>query len=152
MLMGDLGITSDSFEDGGVIPLKFGYKHGNVSPSLKFNNVPEDARSLALVMDDPDAVQAVGKVWVHWVVYNVEPGSIFEENRAPPGCVEGTTDFETAGYGGPAPPDREHTYIFKLYALDQRLDSKENLTKTQLEDLMKGHIISQAKLAGRYSP
>ena len=100
-------------------------------PPLKISGVPENTSSLALIMDDPDAMGAVGKVWVHWVLWNIDPSVIeLKENSIPSDCLEGETDFGEIGYGGPAPPDKEHTYIFKLYALDQKLDA----AKVQLKN------------------
>ena len=104
-------------------------------------------------MDDPDAMGAVGKVWVHWVLWNIDPKTTeLKENSVPSECFEGETDFGEIGYGGPAPPDKEHTYIFKLYALDQKLDADKGSTKKQIEEAMKNHIITETKLEGRYSP
>ena len=148
-----LNFESKAFENGGVIPKKYGYKHGNTSPPLKINEIPENTISLVLIMDDPDAMGAVGKIWVHWVVWNIDPkNSKFGENSIPIGCMEGKTDFGEIGYGGPAPPDKEHTYIFKLYALDQKLDVRKGSTKKEIESVMKNHIISESTLEGRYAP
>jgi len=146
-------LESSAFENGGIIPQKYGYKHGNISPPLKINEIPENTVSLVLIMDDPDAMGAVGKVWVHWVVWNIEPkNSKFEENSIPSNCIEGETDFGEIGYGGPAPPDKEHTYIFKLCALDQKLDASKGSTKQEIELAMKNHILSETILEGRYAP
>lgn len=151
--MSDFTLESDAFDNGGVIPRKYGYKNGNNSPPLKISNVPENAVSLALVIDDPDAMGAVGKVWVHWVLWNLDKNTIkLKENSIPSDCSEGKTDFGEIGYGGPAPPDKEHTYIFKLYALDQKLNISKDSTKKQLEDAMSNHIIAETRLEGRYSP
>ena len=148
-----LSFTSEAFENGGVIPKKYGYKHGNISPPLKINEIPENTVSLVLIMDDPDAMGAVGKIWVHWILWNIDPKiTRFEENSIPSDCIEGETDFGEIGYGGPAPPDKEHTYIFKLYALDQKLNIAKGSTKMQLEESMKNHIIAETRLEGRYSP
>lgn len=148
-----LNFKSDAFENGGVIPKKYGYKHGNTSPPLKINEIPENTISLVLIMDDPDAMKAVGKIWVHWVVWNIDPkNSKFEENSIPTNSMEGKTDFGEIGYGGPAPPDKEHTYIFKLYALDKKLDASKDSTKTEIELAMKNHILSESTLEGRYAP
>jgi len=149
----NMKLESSSFENGGTIPKQFGYKNGNVSPSLIISEVPESAKSLAMIMDDPDAMGAVGKVWVHWVLWNI-PKDVkkIDENSIPENSVEGETDFGEIGYGGPAPPDKEHTYIFKLYALDTILDLGNDSTKTDVESSMKGHIISEAKLTGKYTP
>ncbi|WP_428325053.1 YbhB/YbcL family Raf kinase inhibitor-like protein [Nitrosopumilus sp.] len=146
-------LESSSFENGGTIPKKFGYKNGNISPSLIINDIPESTKSLALIMDDPDAMGAVGKVWVHWVLWNI-PTEItkINENSIPENSIEGETDFGEIGYGGPAPPDKEHTYIFKLYALDKVFDLSKGSTKKDLEILIKDHIVAEAKLTGKYAP
>ena len=151
--MSNFTLESEAFANGGVIPRKFGYKNGNQSPPLKISGVPENTLSLALIMDDPDAMGAVGKIWVHWVLWNINPSTTeLKENSIPSDCLEGETDFGEIGYGGPAPPDKEHTYIFKLYALDQKLDTDKNSTKKQIEKAMNNHIIAETKLEGRYSP
>ena len=148
-----LTLKSDAFDNDGIIPKKYGYKHGNNSPPLTISGIPENTVSLALIMDDPDAMGAVGKVWVHWVVWNIIPDNIeFQENSVPSNCIEGETDFGEIGYGGPAPPDKEHTYVFKLYALDKKLENSKDSTKKQIEDAMNNHIITETKLEGRYSP
>jgi len=148
-----LTLTSSVFENGGIIPKKYGYKHGNTSPPLTINGIPNNTKSLVLIMDDPDAMGAVGKVWVHWVVWNIEPkNSEFNESSIPSNCIEGETDFGEIGYGGPAPPDKEHTYIFKLYALDQNLDSSRGSTKKEIESAMKDNIIAETILQGKYAP
>jgi len=146
-------LTSTAFENGGTIPRKYGYKNDNYSPPLTITEIPKEAKSLALIMDDPDAMGAVGKIWVHWVVWNIDTNSTeIKENSLPTGSVEGTTDFNEVGYGGPAPPDKEHTYVFKLYALDEKLNLQKGSTKKQLEDAMYGHILSETKLEGKYAP
>jgi len=151
--MGNFTLESEAFVNGGVIPRKYGYKNGNQSPPLKISGVPENTSSLALIMDDPDAMGAVGKVWVHWVLWNIDPSiTELKENSIPSDCLEGETDFGEIGYGGPAPPDKEHTYIFKLYALDQKLNVDKDSTKKQIEDAMNNHIIAETRLEGRYSP
>jgi len=106
-------------------------------------------------MDDPDAMGAVGKVWVHWIVWNMDPtiAEIGENLRDIISvAVEGITDFGEMGYGGPAPPDKRHTYVFKLYALDSELDLPDKSTKADLEKAMEGHIIEQTTLTGTYAP
>ena len=151
--MSNFTLESEAFDNGGVIPRKYGYKNGNQSPPLKISGVPENTLSLALIMDDPDAMGAVGKVWVHWVLWNIDPSTIeLKENSIPSDCLEGETDFGEIGYGGPAPPDKEHTYIFKLYALDQKLNADKDSTKTKIEEAMNNHIIAETRLEGRYSP
>ncbi len=151
--MGNFTLESEAFDNGEVIPRKYGYKNGNQSPPLNISGIPENTLSLALIMDDPDAMAAVGKVWVHWVLWNINPSTTeLKENSIPSDCLEGKTDFGEIGYGGPAPPDKEHTYIFKLYALDQKLDADKSSTKKQIEKAMNNHIIAETKLEGRYSP
>jgi hypothetical protein len=135
------------------MPIELGYKNGNETPALSINGIPEGTKSLALIMDDPDAMGAVGKVWVHWVVWNIDPTREFiTGNPQESKFVEGMTDFGEVGYGGPAPPDKTHTYVFKLYALDTELDLPQKSTKADVEKAMEGHIIEQATLEGTYAP
>ena len=147
--MVDMQLTSSAFSYGNEMPRKIGYKNGNISPSLTIGWIPAEAKSLTLIMDDPDAMGAVGKVWVHWGVWNIDPTTTELENLT----EEGMTDFGEEGYGGPAPPDKRHTYVFKLYALDCNLDAfPYNETKADVEKAMEGHIIEQATLTGTYAP
>ena len=147
--MGNLQLTSSTFSHGEEIPRKCGYKNGNEAPPLAINGIPDGTKSLALIMDDPDAMEPAGKVWVHWVVWNIDPTTTELENLT----EEGMTDFGEEGYGGPAPPDKRHTYVFKLYALDCNLDAfPYNETKADVEKAMEGHIIEQATLTGTYAP
>ena len=146
--MGNLQLTTPAFSDGDEIQRECGYKNGNEAPPLAINGIPEGTKSLTLIMDDPDAMGAVGKVWVHWVVWNIDPTATESLQDA----TEGMTDFGEVGYGGPAPPDTRHTYVFKLYALDCELDLPNESTKTDLEKAMEGHIIEQATLTGTYAP
>jgi Raf kinase inhibitor-like YbhB/YbcL family protein len=146
-------LESSAFENGGNIPRKFGYKNENHSPPLKFTGVPEGTKSLVLIMDDPDAIGAVGKIWVHWVLWNIDADNTeIKENLVPEGSIEGITDFNEMGYGGPAPPDKEHTYIFKLYAINKKLNLSRGSTKSQVEEAIKNHIIAETKLEGKYAP
>ena len=146
-------IESKAFPNGGEIPKKFGYKQDNINPPLLIKEVPTNAKSLVLIMDDPDAMGAVGKIWVHWGVWNIDPSiTEIQENSIPSGSIQGKTDFGKIAYGGPAPPDKEHTYLFKLYALDDKLNLDEGSTKSQLEEAMRNHIIAESKLEGKYAP
>ena len=141
--MSEFYISCVLFEEGGEMPEELGYKHGNMEPSIQHHNLPENYKCQVRIMDDPDAMEAVGKVWVHDLRYinaSVEEG------------VEGKNDFGELGWGGPAPPDKRHTYIFKAYVLDVELDLKEGYSKQELEDAMKGHIIAETKLIGTYAP
>jgi len=152
--MGDLILRSSYFSDGDEIPRYCGYKNENHEPLLTISGIPEGTESLALIMDDPDAMGAVGKVWVHWVVWNIDPTKTELELAK---STEGMTDFGEVGYGGPAPPDKRHTYVFKLYALDCELDlprvgGESKSTKADVEKAMEGHIIEQTQLTGTYAP
>ena len=156
--MGNLKLTSLDFEDGGEIPRECGYKNGNKAPILQWsldsgggNDLGGDdsPASFALIMDDPDAMGAVGKVWVHWVAWNISP-DVWE--YGPGDAAEGMTDFGEVGYGGPAPPDKRHTYVFKLYALNIELDLPDKSTKADVEKAMRGYVLDQATLTGTYAP
>lgn len=151
--MGELSLESSAFVPGKEIPKKYGYKFKNVSPPLKIRNIPKDTKSLAIIMDDPDAMGAVGKIWVHWVIWNINPTTTeILEGTIPPETIEGMNDFGEIGYGGPAPPDKRHTYIFKLYALKKKLDLKQGSTKAQLETAMKNQILAKTSLEGTFAP
>ena len=141
--MSEFSIISSNFDEGEEIPKEFGYKFENKEPKLDFKNVPKGTISIGLIMDDPDAMAAVGKIWVHWLQYFDYPSQNL--------ILEGKTDFGEIGYGGPAPPNGRHTYIFKGYALDVKLDLKEGYSKQDLEDAMKGHIIAKTKLTGTFT-
>lgn len=146
-------LQSSSFQEGQEIPKKHGYKNDNTSPPLTIKQIPPQTKSLVLIMDDPDAMGAVGKLWVHWTVWNIDPKeSEINEGSIPENAVEGSTDFGQIGYGGPAPPDKRHTYVFKLYALNSKLDLKRGATKKQVEEAMHDHIISQTSLSGTFAP
>ena len=144
--MSEFSITSLDFKEGEEIPKKFGYKFENKTPNIQFHNMPSQSSSWALIMDDPDAMAAVGKVWVHWLVCNIS--SEIENIQS---GIHGKTDFGETNYGGPAPPNGRHTYIFKAYALDNTPDLKKGYSKQDLEDVMKGHIIAEAKLTGTFT-
>jgi Raf kinase inhibitor-like YbhB/YbcL family protein len=159
--MTNLQLTSSAFSSGNPIPREYGYKNGNKEPPLAISGIPAEAKSLTLIMDDPDAMGAVGKVWVHWVVWNIIPDRVqidggditpIHMKAIAAECEPGMTDFGEVGYGGPAPPDKTHTYVFKLYALDTELDLPQKSTKADVEKAMDGHIIEQTQLTGTYAP
>jgi hypothetical protein len=148
-------LISPAFGDGESIPREYGYTERNVNPPLSVSGVPEGAESLALVVDDPDAVEPAGKVWDHWVVWNLpaEDLDIPEAwDAASVGSREGQNDYGESGYGGPNPPDREHTYQFRCYALDTRLDLHAGAGKAEFEDSATGHLVASATLTGTYAP
>ena len=142
--MSEFSISSNDFNEGEEIQKKFGYKFENQQPQIDFKNILDGTKTIALIMDDPDAMGAVGKVWVHWLEYHYVNDITT--------IIQGKNDFGETGYGGPAPPDKRHTYIFKVYALDTVLELKEGYSKQELEDAMKGHIIAEAKLTGTFAP
>ncbi len=158
-------LISSAFSHGGEIPRECGYKNGNQEPPLRIGVVggkelgSTGIHSLALIMDDPDAMEAVGKVWVHWVAWNFTWFADGKPNwNSRHGAKQGMTDFGEVGYGGPAPPDKRHTYVFKLYALDDggygahKNSGNVPGTKADLEKAMEGHIIEQTQLTGTYAP
>jgi|SRR3989344_617840 len=142
-------ITSLVFPNNAKIPSKYTCDGENINLPLNFIDVPNQARSLVLIVDDPDAP---AKTWVHWVIYNIDPKvKEIKENSVPSGAVLGTTDFGKLGWGGPCPPSGNHRYFFKLYALNRLLDVPEGLNKHQLLEKMTDHVIEQAQLVGVYS-
>ena len=142
----NMRLTSPAFQEGQFIPSRFTCDEEDVSPHLIISEVPKNAKSLALIMDDPDAPMGT---FVHWVVWNIPPEKqeILENEDLP---NQGTTDFKRQGYGGPCPPSGTHRYFFKLFALDIVLDLKDGSAKKDLENAMKGHIIDTAQLLGLY--
>jgi len=151
--MGGLELKSTTFSNGEEIPRKYGYKNDNVNPPLTINGIPPDTKSMAIIMDDLDAQAAVGKIWVHWVIWNIDSTTTdIPESCTISGAINGKNDFGELGYGGPAPPDKRHTYIFKLYALDTKLDLQKGATKAQIESAMISHVIEQTTLKGTFAP
>lgn len=146
-------LSCPSFENGKEISKKYGYNNENFSPPLKISSIPSGTKSLVLIMDDPDAMKAVGKIWTHWLLWNISPNiREIAENQIPIGSTQGKNDFGEIGYGGPAPPDKQHTYFFKIYALNKILDNDQNYTKIELEGLIQSSIIDESKLTGTYTP
>ena len=141
-------ITSSAFQEGGDIPSKFSREGGNVNPPLRIEGTPENAKSLVLIVDDPDA--PVG-LFTHWLVWNIDPKTTeIPEKSLPKGAVQGTNDYPNLGYGGPQPPSGTHRYYFKIFALDQTLDLRSGAKRLELDKAMSGHIIAQGQLMGRY--
>ena len=152
-----LTIHSSAFEPGAEIPTRYTCEGDDVSVPLQWAGVPDGTRSLALIVDDPDAPdpEAPKVVWVHWVLCNLPPDSDgLAENMTkaslPPGAIEGINDWHRPGYGGPCPPIGRHRYFHKLYALDCVLEGLHEPTKADVEAAMQGHIIAQAELVGTY--
>ena len=150
-------ITSPAFSNSEAIPALYTCTASDVSPPLQWSGVPPSAKSLVLIVDDPDAPDpaAPKMTWVHWVLYNLPPYSDglsegLASNALPEGAAQGVNDWHRAGYGGPCPPIGRHRYFFKLYALDTVLKTINNATKAQVEKAMQGHIIETAELVGTF--
>lgn len=152
-----MAITSTAFSSNGLIPARYTCDGPNISPSLFWGQLPSGTRSLALIVDDPDAPDpaAPKRIWVHWVLYNISPdASGLTEGVAiknlPSGTLQGVNDWQRTGYGGPCPPIGTHRYFYKLYALDTILPDMHEPAKTVLEKAMQGHVLGHAELIGRY--
>ena len=141
-------ITSSVFKDGESIPEKYTCEGPNISPPLRFSNVPAEAKSLLLLVEDPDAD---AKPWVHWFVFNIPPDATgFEENAIATGAQQGLCNGNTLGYEGPCPPENEHTYLFKLSAIDKLLETDPTPDRKKALQEIEGHIIEQTVLKGKY--
>jgi Raf kinase inhibitor-like YbhB/YbcL family protein len=147
---GKMKITSSAFQEGGTIPEKFSKNGQNVNPELRIEGGPVEAKSLVLIVDDPDA--PVG-LFTHWLVWNIDPKTTeIAEGSVPSGAVQGTNDFPGQRYDGPQPPPSgTHRYYFKIFALDTTLDLKPGAKRKEVNAAMKGHVIAQGELMGKYS-
>jgi len=145
-------LTSTAFQHNGKIPSKYTCDGLNISPPLEIYDIPKEAKTLALIMEDPDVPKKIRPdgMWDHWIVWNIDPKIISIGNGKEPEGVEGKTTYGRLGYGGPCPPDREHRYFFKVYALNIKLKLPEGSSKQELLKAMQGHIIDNAELIGRY--
>jgi len=143
--MKELSVKSDAFENNTLIPAKYTCDGDNVNPPLTINGVPNETKSLVLIVDDPDAPMGT---WDHWVVWNIPPAGKIEENTIP--GTEGMNSARKHSYGGPCPPWGTHRYFFKVYALDTKLDLNPNSHKKDVEKAMKGHILAKGELVGLY--
>lgn len=142
--------TSSAFQNNGIIPSKYTCDGEGINPPLKISKVPQGTKSLAIIMDDPDAVKPAGKIWDHWVVFNISPLTVEIFEGKEPNGVHGKGTSGNLKYRGPCPPDAEHTYFFKLYALDIVLDLLEGVSKEEVRRAMHEHIIEEKQLIGRY--
>ena len=150
-------LTSSAFPQGGEIPAKYTCEGQDISPPLAWTGAPPDATSLALIVDDPDAPDpaAPKMTWVHWVLYNIPPGtgSLPEgAKQLPPGTLQGLNDWKSTGYGGPCPPPGHgpHRYFFRLYALDSEVGLPAGASRKELERALEGHVLAVAELVGVY--
>jgi Raf kinase inhibitor-like YbhB/YbcL family protein len=150
-------LTSPSFSNQGPIPVRHTCDDEDISPALMWTGLPENTKSLVLIVDDPDAPDpaAPKMTWVHWVLYNIPPTANelpegVAVDQLPPGSLQGINDWGRTGYGGPCPPIGTHRYFHKLYALDTILPDLNQPTKAILEETMQGHVIAQTELIGQY--
>lgn len=142
-------ITSPVFNEGQMIPPKYTCKGKDVNPPLKIENVPNNAQSLVLIVDDPDAPMGT---FTHWLVWNINPKiKEISENSVPAGAVLGTNDFGKTSYGGPCPPFGTHRYYFKVYALSKALTLPAGASRRELEKAMEGYVIDKGELMGKFS-
>jgi Raf kinase inhibitor-like YbhB/YbcL family protein len=149
-----IALTSTAFKEGETIPKNHTADGANVSPPLQWGDPPAGTQAFALIADDPDAPRGT---WVHWVLFDLPPGErglaegVSPSGSLPGGTRQGKNDFGKPGYGGPSPPPgKPHRYFFKLYALDRPLALAEGATKAQVEAAMKGHVLAEARLMGKY--
>ncbi len=141
-------ISSTAFENNGMIPSEYTCDGSDVSPPLVVSDVPNETKSLAIILDDPDAPMGT---FTHWIVWNIPPQKTIFTKGEKISLPQGKTSFGSRSYGGPCPPAGTHRYFFKLYALDIILNIKEGSTKTDLEKAITGHILAEANLIGKYS-
>jgi Raf kinase inhibitor-like YbhB/YbcL family protein len=141
-------LTSSVFQQGGDIPSKFSCDGANTSPPLQISDVPAAAKTLVLIVDDPDAPSGL---FTHWMVWNLSPQTSTIAAGSASDGVHGTNDFGKSGYGGPCPPSGTHRYYFRVFALDRKLDLANGAKRSQLDAAMKSHVTAQGELMGRYS-
>jgi Raf kinase inhibitor-like YbhB/YbcL family protein len=142
-------ISSSAFVEGASIPKQYARESGDKSPALQIEEVPEQAKSLALIMDDPDAPSGT---FTHWILFNISPRTKeIHEDSPPVMATQGRNDFGEIGYGGPRPPSGEHRYFFKLYALDTVLSLARGAKRSDIDEAIEGHIIDEAQTTGRFA-
>jgi Raf kinase inhibitor-like YbhB/YbcL family protein len=138
-----LSVTSPAFKPFGSIPVRYTCEGKNINPPLDISKLPDEARSLVLIVDDPDAPH---NTWVHWIVWNIPVSVEIAENKIP--GIQGMNDFKRISYGGPCPPSGTHRYFFKVYALDRLLSLREGSTIKEVESAMQGNILAWGELIG----
>jgi Raf kinase inhibitor-like YbhB/YbcL family protein len=141
----ELKIRSVAFNHGGYIPPRYTCEGENVNPPLEISDIPEDTKTLALIVEDPDAPRGV---YDHWLAWNIPPNKAIEENTRP--GISGKNSFGNTGYGGPCPPSGSHRYFFKIYALDSYLDIQAGADKKTLQEAMRNHVLGSGELMGHY--
>jgi len=148
-----IAVDSSAFEDGEEIPGQYSLSGSNISPPISWSGLPQGAKSVAVICNDPDAPK--GR-WAHWVIFNIPPDvSALPENLPddgvlPRGIIQGINDFGRIGWDGPSPPKGTHRYVFEVYALDKMLDLEPGTSRSHLLRVMKGHVIGRGKLIGTY--
>jgi len=140
-----LKVQSTAFKNGGQIPSKYTCEGENINPEIEISSIPENTRSIALIVEDPDAPRGV---YDHWIVWNIPPNETIPENSRP--GVSGKNSFGNTSYGGPCPPSGSHRYFFKVYALDRELDIAAGSDKQKLKEAMKDHVLGSGELMGHY--
>ena|SRR5947209_1601384 len=142
-------VTSSAFAAGGNIPEQYTCKGANVSPPLLFRGIPQNAKSLVLIVEDPDAPSGL---FTHWLIWNIDPHTTtLAEKSVPSGAAQGTNDFGKTGYGGPCPPSGTHRYFFRIFALDKTLELKSGAKRQDLDKAIAGHIVGRGELMGRFA-
>jgi Raf kinase inhibitor-like YbhB/YbcL family protein len=141
-----LGISCPEFRDNTLMPRKYACQGDNINPPLEISGIPKDAKSLVLIMDDPDAIGG----WDHWIVWNIPITTYIGEDSLPERAVQGTNSFGDITYGGPCPPSGTHRYHFRIYAIDRMLELGEGAVRSELEIAMKGHVLAESQLIGIY--
>lgn len=142
-------LTSPEFDSGEEMPEKYGYMGENINPELHIEDVSDEAEELALVLKDPDAQDAAGKTWIHWLTWNIDTETEVIEEDSSPG-IEGETDFRETEYNGPNPPDGEHVLVFELYALKDELELGRGETLKQFEKAIEDKVVEKTELKARY--
>lgn len=144
--IGSIVLKSPAFVEGDMIPARYTCDGRDIIPPLEFENIPPEAKSLVIVLDDPDSPTGV---WDHWVIFNVTPVSSIDEAQEPQG-VQGGNSWGRMGYGGPCPGRGQHRYVFRVYALDTELPLASGAVRSEIDKAMQGHVLAQGELMGRY--
>jgi Raf kinase inhibitor-like YbhB/YbcL family protein len=149
----NLKLRSPAFAHEETMPSKYTCDGENISPPLAISGVPEGTETLVLIMEDPDVPPTIREdgMWDHWLLFNIPSDTAFIGEGEVPECVRGLTTRNVLQYGGPCPPDGEHRYLFRLYALDTTLDVPEGSTKEAVHVAMRGHVLESTTLMGRYA-